>query len=905
MIGQPISHYRITGQLGSGGMGVVYEAQDLTLGRKVALKFLPPDMARDSASLDRFLLEARAASALNHPNICTIYAVEQDAGQSFISMELLEGQSLADKLTGGAVPLDRLLDITIQLADALDAAHAKGIVHRDIKPANIFITQRNQVKVLDFGLAKLTRIAEMDTIDATQDSPAAHLTSPGATVGTIAYMSPEQARGEEIDSRSDLFSLGTVIYQMATARLPFAGNTSAVIFHAILASDPVPVIQLNPEMPPKLQEAVAKLLEKDRDLRYQSAADLRGDLKRLKRDTESGRKSSPSVSAQSAATVSVPVATSSQRPSSSTVAAAASQHKFGLGVTALLAIIVIAAAGYGVYAFFFRTRALPFQNISITKITETGKAASAAISPDGKYLLNVVNDNGQESLWLRNIPTNSDTQVIPPAQAHYTGLRFSSDGNYLYFVRSESSNQGLEYLYRAPMLGGTPQKLATDIDSNITFSPDGRQFAFLRYNDPDPGKYRLIIQPTSGGDEKVLASGPLTQCLYGLSWSPDGKVIVCAILQPEGALSGLIATDADTGQQKVFFHTDGILADIAWLPDGKGLLVLNRDQTSNYTRHQIGFVSYPEGKYRAITRDINNYSDLSLSSDGHILATVLNESHWNLFVMPAASTNPSDAKQITSGKPVNDFTWTPDGKLVIAEDLALSSLDPDSGVKVSLSADDHSIAAEPSSCANGRYIVFATAGHAGKRTQIIARIDAAGGNLKPVTDGKVDEGPVCSPDGHWVYYRDVANNGQLMRAPLEGGTPEKFSDKPVAGHFGLSPDGKLLAFITFQHVGDHAFQLILLPTDPAQPLKALEFQRPPVGSIQFSHDGKALVYPIRDHDVDNLWLQPLDGSSGKQLTNFTSEQIGDSFGWSFDGSKLAIIRGHTDSDVVLIRDSQQ
>ncbi len=905
MIGQTISHYRITGQLGSGGMGVVYEAQDLTLGRKVALKFLPPDMARDSASLDRFLLEARAASALNHPNICTIYAVEQDAGQSFISMELLEGQSLGDKLISGALPLDRLLDITIQLADALDAAHAKGIVHRDIKPANIFITQRNQVKVLDFGLAKLTRIAEMETIDATQDSPAAHLTSPGATVGTIAYMSPEQARGEVIDSRSDLFSLGTVIYQMATARLPFAGNTSAVIFHAILASDPVPVIQLNPDMPPKLQEAVAKLLEKDRDLRYQSAADLRGDLKRLKRDTESGRKSSPSVSAQSAATVSVPVATSSQRPSSSTVAAAASQHKFGLGVTALLAIIVIAAAGYGVYAFFFRTRALPFQNISITKITETGKAASAAISPDGKYLLNVVNDNGQESLWLRNIPTNSDTQVIPPAQAHYTGLRFSSDGNYLYFVRSEATNQGLEYLYRAPMLGGTPQKLATDIDSNITFSPDGRQFAFLRYNDPDPGKYRLLIQPTSGGDEKVLASGPLTQCLYGLSWSPDGKVIVCAILQPEGALSGLIATDADTGQQKVFFHTDGILADIAWLPDGKGLLVLNRDQTSNYTRHQIGFVSYPEGKYRAITRDINDYSDLSLSSDGHILATVLNESHWNLFVMPAASTNPGDAKQITSGKPVNDFTWTPDGKLIIAEDLALSSLDPDSGVKVSLSADDHSIAAEPSSCANGRYIVFATAGHAGKRTQIIARIDAAGGNLKPVTDGKVDEGPVCSPDGHWVYYRDVANNGQLMRVPLEGGTPEKFSDKPVAGHFGLSPDGKLLAFITFQHVGDHAFQLILLPTDPAQPLKALEFQRPPVGNIQFSHDGKSLVYPIRDRDVDNLWLQPLDGSPGKQLTSFTSEHIGDSFGWSFDGSKLAIIRGHTDSDVILIRDSQQ
>jgi serine/threonine protein kinase len=229
MIGQTISHYRITGQLGSGGMGVVYEAQDLTLGRRVALKFLPSDVARDSPALDRFLFEARAASALNHPNICTIYAVENSDGQSFIAMELLEGQSLDHKVLGPPLPLDRMLDISIQLAEALEAAHAKGIVHRDIKPANIFITQRGQIKVLDFGLAKLTREAEMamDTV-ASQRGPA-HLTSPGSTVGTVAYMSPEQARGEDLDARSDLFSLGAVMYQMATGRLPFTGATSAVI----------------------------------------------------------------------------------------------------------------------------------------------------------------------------------------------------------------------------------------------------------------------------------------------------------------------------------------------------------------------------------------------------------------------------------------------------------------------------------------------------------------------------------------------------------------------------------------------------------------------------------------------------------------------------------------------------
>src|SRR3984957_19772840 len=397
MINQTISHYRVTGRIGSGGMGVVYEAEDLTLGRKVALKFLPPQLSRDRTALDRFMLEARTASALNHPIISTIYAVENavsegNAGgepQSFIAMELLEGQSLDQKLLSGPMPVDRLLEISIQLADALDAAHAKGIVHRDIKPANIFLTQRGQVKVLDFGLAKLTRGAVFftETMGNTEDvGRTASLTNPGSTVGTVSYMSPEQARGEQLDARTDLFSLGTVIYQMATGRLPFHGNTSAVIFHAILERDPTPAVELNSQLPLKLQEIIDKLLEKDRDLRYQSAADLRGDLRRLKRDTESGRKPTSAASVPSLPSAALPAAPSRQASSGSTVFAAARQHKLGTGVATLIAVALVAAAAYGFLALFNRNRHIPFENISITKVTETGKAALVAISPDAKYI---------------------------------------------------------------------------------------------------------------------------------------------------------------------------------------------------------------------------------------------------------------------------------------------------------------------------------------------------------------------------------------------------------------------------------------------------------------------------------------------------------------------------------------
>jgi Tol biopolymer transport system component len=929
--GTRLGRYEVDSQLGAGGMGEVYLAKDTGLRRPAALKILPARFTESEDRLRRFEREASAASALNHPNIITIHEIGQQDGMHFMAMEYVDGETLRLRLNHTQMSLKEALDVAVQVADALSAAHEAGIVHRDIKPENIMIRRDGYVKVLDFGLAKLTERQAL--VDSQAPTIAKADTDPGVVMGTMQYMSPEQARGlVDVDKRTDIWSLGCVLYEMVAGHAPFEGGTTSDVLVSVLSQEPPPLSQeAAEEVPAELERITRKALQKNRDERYQTVKDMALDLKSLRRELEVGAELGRSAAAPGASGAVRAARSGANRAATTLKDSRAHTSRWGEARTTLeggnlasgimrdgrrtalvLSVVIIAAAGlaFGLYKLFGQGKARDasarlFERAQAVKLTTNGNTVAAAISPDGKYVAYAMDEAGMQSLWLRQVAISSNVRLLPLAKSEYYLIHFSPDGDYIYYAMG--GPQLPPAIYKIPVLGGSPTRVVGDVIGPVSLSPDGKQMAVANI-DQQRQEATLSVANLDGSGKRTLITRRAPEFFDWVAWSPDGQSIACPIRGFDGnnPFVTIVEVQVSDGSEKVLTTQKWLNnGEITWLSDKSGLVLTAKHQDSSF--EQIWHVSYPDGAVQTITNDLYDYRGVTLSKDSTQLVSVQTLRLSNVWL--GKSAKDFSTTQITPGVGTYyDLTWTPDGHLLYASDASGSAdiweMAADGSNQKQLTAGAGRNYA-PSVSGDGRYIVFHS-----NRSGVwqVWRMDRDGSNPKQLTfDNSDSNWPEVSPDGQWVVYHRADSNQTitLWKLGIDGGTPvpltRKTSLRPT-----VSPDGKWIAYWQFSDPPGQRAQLAIIPSAGEEPPRVFEVALSTVagwdGILQWTADGHALTYVDYRDNKQNIWKQPVDGGPPSQLTDFRDNQIF-AFDWLRDG-RLIVSRGFRTNDAVLIKDSR-
>jgi eukaryotic-like serine/threonine-protein kinase len=898
--GSTLGRYRVGPLIGRGGMGEVYRADDLELGRAVALKVLPDALVGDADRLARFIQEARTASALNHPHLVAIYEIGQAVPHGavashpvhFIAMELVTGETLRAVIAARRLDLKRTLEYFAQAADALAAAHAAGIIHRDLKPENVIVADGGYVKILDFGLAKLrTEPALMK--EAAGERTVSAATTPGVVMGTVGYMSPEQAQGHLVDQRTDIFSFGCMLYEAATGVRAFGGASAIDTLHQIINVDPPPVTDHAPDAPPELLRIVRKCLAKDPDARYQSMKEIAIDLRDLRRQLDSQLRSG------------------SSRPLPQP--AAARRSWIAAGLIAMLAMAGI--AGW----LLWRSRppsAAVSKPLDIQRITGSGNVTDATISPDGKYLVYTDSAGGRQSLWLRQMNGGRALELVPAADVGFWGTRFTHDSSAIYYVyRSQLYPAGA--LWRLPILGGAPQRMLTAIDSTISLSPDGSRFAYLRADFPEPGSSALMVANADGSGARALATRKAPDILapgffVAPSWSPDGTRIACAIRSSRTRDAGLVTVAADTGAITELPQRFADATFTQWLPDGSGILFVARalGTFGPGGGGQIWLQPYPSGAVRRVTNDLVDYRSLSVTTDAASLVAVGYDATVGLYLadldLPGVANGGlavRGARRLPSDRydGLGGAAWSHDGsRIFFGTHLQASRqvwmMDADGSNRREFVTDSPSLWPRPSP--DGKTIVFA--GARGSQRGIF-RVDADGTGERLLAPAPDAVHLTFSPDGRTIFFMSAAQGSPgTWRVSAEGGTPTLLA--PLLERAAVSPDG---AYIAGPYRADAAspYSIAVLPVTGGKPVHEFPGYAPGsgLGPVSWTPDGKALLYNTSERR--NLWMQRLAGGPPQRISDYNDLSIF-RFAVSPDGKSILMVRGTQSRDAFLLTNFQ-